>query len=77
MLTMRDVIVEKMRREEKRQWAEYGRFVHYATNRKISRSKRFGIMTGRLLIRWGGNMQTRCAARCGRTPVWRKAYTHL
>lgn len=77
MLTMCDVMVEKMRREEKRRWAEYGRFVQYATSSNNPHSKRFGAVVGHLLVKWGNEMQARCAAHCGRTPDWQKAFTNL
>ncbi len=76
MLTMRDVLVEAMRREEKLRRAEYGRFLRHAVNQRPL-SMIIGTAVGRRLVKWGDGLQARCAARCGQPPVWKRAYCRL
>lgn len=76
MLTMRDVLVEEQRREERLRRAEYGRFVRHAVNH-APWYMTIGAAAGRLLVRWGNELEARCAARCGQPPAWKKAYYQL
>ena len=76
MLTMRDVLVEELRRKEARSRARYGRFVRYATNQKPIHMT-LGDMAGRRLVAWGRTLQARCAAHCDQPPAWKKAYYRL
>ncbi|MCB9420197.1 MAG: hypothetical protein H6667_10345 [Ardenticatenaceae bacterium] len=73
MLTMRDVLVEELRREEKLRWAEYGRFVRHAVNDSPWHMT-IGAAIGRLLVKWGHRLQARCAARCTQPMAWKKVY---
>jgi hypothetical protein len=76
MFTMRDVLVEAMRREENMRRAEYGRFLRYAANQSPPHIT-FGTVLGRLLVTWGRALQAYCAARCSQPPVWKKVYYQL